>query len=71
MTVKQTYCDYDMSRGSHYPEGLGCFKGKVTHKTTLIYNNEDQVIFFLCSSCHRILRDLAIKQGYEIKSTEE
>ncbi len=70
MTVKQTYCDYDTSRGFAPSEGLGCFKGKIARKVTIIYNNMEQDVLHLCSSCYRRLRVLALRQGYEIESEE-
>ena len=68
--IKQTYCDYDTSRGFAPSEGLGCFKGKVARKVTLFYGGIEHDIFYLCPSCYRRLRVLALRQGYTFKSEE-
>jgi len=66
MTVKQTYCDYDTSRGFAPSEGLGCFKGKVVRK--VIFDSSEP--FYLCSACDQNLRKIAMKHGWKIRSEE-
>ena len=70
MTVKQTYCDYDTSRGFHSNTGLGCFKGKVVRKVIFGTDSSEENTFYLCSACDRSLRKIAIDQGWKIRSEE-